>query len=179
MSSDFSGRTPKPLNDPIKDIILNDGFFPDLELLVFQERYRIRSAYRSETIRQQMTLAALFINKNLIRRKQEWVLELLSKHTGFSAARVSEVFNDYDLTQYKLIDVPCLQMGDSHEYTEWYLTAVFSLAKANLMRVFDSMNRADRNDNDDDEEDLQHFVNDSQLALHQLLGTCEVRGSLH
>ena len=170
MSSDFSGRTPKPLNDPVADVMINDGFFPDLTLLAFQENYRIRSAYRSATIRQKVTHAIFSVNRELIERKTYWQACLLEKH------QVLEV----DPT-WTLLDVDCLALGELHEYTELYKTAVFSLAKAELMRVFDSMNRNDRTENDDDDnEDLHGFINESARAVDELRGVrSEVRGSAH
>lgn len=168
--SDFSGRTPKPLDG----FFVNDGFFPALSLLEFQETYRIRSAYREATIKQKIGQAIFYVNRKLSVRKSEWLAELLEDYLDEHNLTVAT-----DHPEWMLSDVTCLQLGELHEYVELYKRAVFSLTKAELMRVFDGMNRRDRADNDDDEEDINHFLNDSEAAINELLGECEVRGTAH
>lgn len=168
--SSFSGRTPKPL----EGVMVNDGFFPDLTLLAFQETYRIRSAYREATIKQKLEQSIFSINRLLNERKAFWLGELLETYLDENDLLVAT-----DPPAWALSDVPCLMLGELHEYVELYKRAVFSLAKAELMRVFDGMNRLDRADNDDDEEDIQHFLNDSEFAVNELLGECEVKGTAH
>lgn len=170
MSSSFSGRTPKPM----EGVLVNDGFFPDLALLEFQETYRIRSAYREATIKQKVQHAIFSVNRLLNERKAYWLGELLDDYLDDNDLIIAT-----DPPARNLSDVPCLMLGELHEYTELYKRAVFSLAKAELMRVFDGMNRHDRADNDDDEEDINHFLNDSEAAVNELLGECEVRGTAH
>jgi len=167
--NDFSGRTSQPLNDTL----VNDGFFPNLVLLEFQETYRIRSAYREATIKQKVQQAMFDVNRLLNGRRSYWLAELLRTHLdehGLSEAT--------DTPNWQLSDVPCLVLGELHEYVALYKRAVFSFAKAELMRVFDSMNRKDRANNDD-EEDINYFLNDADLAVNELLGECEVRGTAH
>lgn len=165
--SSFSGRT----HTPLEGVIVNEAFYPDLELKEFQEQYRLKSEYREATIKKQLLLSIMEINGLLAKRREFWISELL---------------DDNDLTippttpEWTLTDVNCMQLGDMHEYTEYYKTAVYARAKAKLIPLFDSMNRRDRADDADDEDaQINDFMNKSQDALNLLLGECEIRATSH
>ncbi len=116
--SDFSGRTPQKLDIEIP----NNGFFPTLNLGDLQERYRIPSEYRQQTIGSQTIGSLIEVNRLLNAKVCEW------QRAGYT----------------QLEDVPCTPLGDLNELVELYKTAVFARAKAKLIRQYPSMNRHDR-----------------------------------
>lgn len=152
MSSDFSGRTEKRLDT----IIPNTPFFPALELGELQENYRIPSDYRANTIGSLTLRAMIDVNRYLQPKQCEWV------RMGYSQLR----------------DVPSDELGDVHELTELYKSAVFNRAKAYLLRNYPSMNRRDRGDYParDGEETEQYYLDESERYIQMLLGNAPAVG---
>ena len=155
--SDFSGRTPSKLDVELP----NNGFLPSLNLGDLQERYRIPSEYRQQTIGSQTIAALIEVNRLLNPKVCEW------QRAGYM----------------QLEEVPCAVLGDLHELVELYKVAVFARAKAKLIRQYPSMNRHDRqhyprNSNFSSQEysameapeiELE-FLNESDGAISLLLG---------
>ena len=149
--SDFSGRTPQKLDIEIG----NNGFFPPLNLGDFQERYRISSEYRQNTIGAQTVAALIEVNRLLNPKLCEW------QRTGYT----------------ELAAVPAVELGELHELVELYKTAVFARAKAKLVRQYPSQNRRDRQDYPGKEGDEveQDFIEESEQAVAMIIGTQPAR----
>lgn len=64
----FSGRPTTLVPHPIP----NDGFWPDLDVGEFQQRYRMPAEYLLELLVDGLTLAMGEVNSDLARRKTEW-----------------------------------------------------------------------------------------------------------
>lgn len=148
--SDFSGRTPAKLDQPIP----NNPFYPSLNLGELQERYRIPAEYRLATIGSNAVLAVVEVNRILQASWCHW-------HTL-----------GYD----RLDSIPNSQLGDnslhdpaSSELVELYKVAVYARIKAKLARVYPSINRRDRQA-PDEEETEERFLTESDDALKLLLG---------
>lgn len=144
--SDFSGRTPTKLDIEIG----NNGFYPVLNLGDLQERYRIPSEYRQHTIGAQTVAALIEVNRALNPKLCEW------QRLGYA----------------ELAAVPACELGELHELVDLYKTAVFSRAKAKLLRQYPSMNRRDRQEHTgrEGEEVEQDFMEESENAIRLILG---------
>lgn len=100
-----------------EEIITNDGFFPDVAIAVFQESYRLPLDYSVEVIKRELIMSIAHTNREL----KEW-------REGVSVERLKEVDKE------NVID-------GEHVLSHFYLSAVFSHAKAELLNNFATMQR--------------------------------------
>jgi hypothetical protein len=86
------------------EVVINNGFFPDLKLQDLHDRYAIDQSLAKKRQNYLLKSAMLHVNIDLDRRYCDWSRR------------------DYDA----LSDVPQQQYGDEGELTSFYLTAVFA-----------------------------------------------------
>lgn len=149
----FSGHT----NEKIEgEVVTNNGFFPDIDLGDFQEKYRIDTEYRLASIKVQIVNAMQFVNTELMRSCCDWTR----------------------LGYYELSAVPSGFINAQHWYCQRYETAVMLKAKAELLKEYATMNRRDEAENIGKEsyESYAHLIEQSSMAINDLKGTYQSIG---
>lgn len=104
-------------NEISTENITNDGFFPEVSIAVFQQSYRLPLDYSIDVMKRELVMSIAYTNKEL------------------SAWRESQ-------TVGTLAEVePNSKINDEHLLTYFYLSAVYSHAKAELINNFATMQR--------------------------------------
>lgn len=129
----------------------NDGFWFDLDIGQLMSRYRIPAEYADDTIQWGLTLAVVNVN-----------LEL--EPVKFAMIELGHVTADaYVIANPKPIN-------DEEEFLTLYTHAVYSYAKAFLLKQFNSLNQRQIAENDvkDLPETEQHWLDQSASAVQKL-----------
>lgn len=95
--------------------ITNDGFFPAVSIAIFQQSYRLPLDYSVDVIKRELIMSIAYTNKELA----EW-------RESQAVATLAEV-------------EPSNNINDEHLLTHFYLSAVYSHAKAELINNFSTM----------------------------------------
>lgn len=140
----FSGKS----NATSTTIVQNDGWWPDLSVATFQQRYRLPRDYAEIVLVDGLQIAMAWANAQLA----EW------RATHPEALSLEEV------------DSP--QLGGEPVALIHYRRAVFSYAKAYLLQQFPTINRRDAASNDalESEETEGTFLEYAQHALASMRG---------
>lgn len=140
--SDFSGRTPQKLDVPVH----NNGFFPNLNLGELQEQEATPSDHRQDFMFDHLENARVEVNR------------LLHDYWCLWSGRGKET----------LAAVPA---DTPDELTKLYKRAVYTRAKAKLVRHSPSINRRDRQGaTPETEESEAAFLDASNDAIRLILG---------
>ena len=131
-------------DNTVTSIVKNDGWFPDLDTGVFQDRYRMPAEFEQAMVDEHIRLAMLWTNRQL----REW--KAVQVATGYST----------------LAEVPAEKLGDDSEYQILYQRAAFCHAKALLLKQFATVNRREAAKNeakegDETEDKFQEFARDA------------------
>ena len=102
-------------NKESTEIIINDGFFPDVSIATFQNSYRLPLDYSVDVIKRELIMSIAYTNKELA----EW----RKPQTVFTLAEVE----------------PSNRINNEHLLSHFYLSAVYSHAKAELINNFSTM----------------------------------------
>lgn len=132
--------------------ITNDGFWPDVEMADLMSKYRIPSEYADETIQWGLSLAVIRVNEQLERIKQLILSEAVETFEDYMQANSSPIFNR------ELMHVQ-------------YEHAVFSRAKALLLKQFVTMNRRQIAENEakESEQTETYWLDQSQASVASLM----------
>jgi hypothetical protein len=130
---------------------VNDGFWFDLDLGELMSRYRIPAEYDNEAIKWGLTLGVVNVNMDLE------PVKLAMIDLGHVTADAYVLANPDDLS-------------DSDRFVILYSHAVYSYAKAFLLKQFNSMNQRQVAENDikDQPDTEQHWLNQSAQAVQKL-----------
>ena len=135
--------------------IVNDGFFPDLNLKDFQEIMRIKADLAPELMIRCLMAAMFYVNKELDDYKDSQVAAAYSK----------------------LEDVPQASLGDGEdekkEFVFHYETAVYNYAAGDLHPELVSISRRDEASKymETIKENRQEYYNDANDSIRRVLGT--------
>lgn len=132
--------------------ITNDGFWPDVEMADLMSKYRIPSEYADDTIKWGLSLAVIHVNEKLGRIKQLILSEAVETFEDYMQANSSPIFNR------ELMHVQ-------------YEHAVFSRAKALLLKQFVTMNRRQIAENEakESEQTETYWLDQSQASVASLM----------
>lgn len=132
--------------------ITNDGFWPDVEMADLMSKYRIPSEYADDTIQWGLSLAVIRVNEKLDRIKQLILSEAVETFEDYMQANSSPIFNR------ELMHVQ-------------YEHAVFSWAKALLLKQFVTMNRRQIAENEAKEsgQTETYWLDQSQASIASLM----------
>lgn len=136
-------------------IIANSAFWPDMDLAIFQQSYRLPGEYREQMLTDRVKLAMIWANGQLA----GWQ----SEQQALGAATLSEVQGDL--------------LGSESTLTLLYVRAVSCHAKALLLADYATMLRKaddqrDAKESDDTADKWHQFANDAvssikgQLKIH-------------
>jgi hypothetical protein len=130
---------------------VNDGFWFDLDLGELMSRYRIPAEYDNEAIKWGLTLGVVNVNMDLE------PVKLAMIDMGHVTADAYVTANPADLS-------------DSDRFVILYSHAVYSYAKALLLKQFNSMNQRQVAENDvkDLPETEQYWLDQSAQAVQKL-----------
>ena len=133
--------------------ITNDGFWPDVEMADLMSKYRIPSEYADDTIKWGLSLAVIRVNEQLERIKQ---LILITE--------AAESFDEY----MEMNSSPIFNRELMHVH---YEHAVFSRAKAFLLKQFVTMNRRQIAENEakESEQTETYWLDQSQASVASLM----------
>lgn len=150
----FSGRPTALITQPI----VNDGFWPDLDVAEFQKGYRLPAEYLLELLVDGIALAMGEVNNDLARRKAQW-----------QAAGITHVE-----TADPMILPERAFMATS------YKRAVYCRAKAYLLSQFATFIRRDSAENLAKEAPQTHeqFLSFSQQAVRLIQGRSRITAEL-
>ena len=132
--------------------ITNDGFWPDVEMADLMSKYRIPSEYADDTIQWGLSLAVIHVNEKLGRIKQLILSEAVETFEDYMQANSSPIFNR------ELMHVQ-------------YEHAVFSRAKALLLKQFVTMNRRQIAENEakESKQTETYWLDQSQASVASLM----------
>lgn len=139
----FGGREESELEGEIS----SNDFYPTIQLSEFQTVMRIDNSFRDEAIKHRVTEAVIHVNHSLSDEIIDW------QAAGFQ----------------KLADVlPLDTVNDEAVLVFKYKHAVFSYAKASLMKDFGTMNRRDEGENmaKESEETEEHYLAECESAIN-------------
>lgn len=105
------------VNEVSTESITNDGFFPDVSIATFQQSYRLPLDYSVDVIKRELIMSIAYTNKEL----SEW-------------RELKEVATLTEVEGYK-------EINGEHLLTHFYLSAVYSHCKAELINNFSTMQR--------------------------------------
>ena len=128
--------------------LINEEFYPDLELERLQNNYQIDSTHAQNRQLQKLKIAMLHCNKALSAEKESWKAQEWGT----------------------LAEVPAMELGEDHELVLMYEHAVFSKTMALLheaYRATDSTDHALRK-SDSIERTVEHYNNDYRHAMMYL-----------
>jgi len=113
---------PTAPNDAGGVLIQNDGFFPDFTVADFRDATRLQDTVTDGRVLQALRTAMMDVNREL----RPWQSERQAEgHAG-------------------LFLVPSVHYGDQSELMHWYLVAVFSRAKAQILEQYRDIDTADK-----------------------------------
>jgi hypothetical protein len=146
----FSGFSDEITAD---EIVENEEFWPDINLLEFQEQYRLPAQYRKEMLVDRIRLAMLWANKTLA----EW-------KAGNAGDAVS------------LLDVPSKMLGSEHALKLQYVRAVCCEAKAILLSDYKTMMRKSDavSDAKEERETADQFHQYASDAINDFMGNSRI-----
>lgn len=132
--------------------ITNDGFWSDVSMADLMSKYRIPAEYADDTIKWGLSLAVVRVNEQLTRAKAAMAL------LGFVT------FDDY-------LAGNAMPVVGSELLLVHYEAAVYSRAKAFLLKQFSTMNSRKIADNDakDSDEVEQYWLDESAKSVAFIL----------
>lgn len=155
----FTGKPQLTTNAPLS----NDGFWPELVVGKFVEKYRIPPEYDDGVISWGLSLAVVRINQMLLAVKNQCLNPQL---LDTSVAKPPSYLN---LMAWATANT--LMVDDEETAVRMYKHAVYSMAKAFLLQQFNTMNRRPQAENlkkeSPDAED--YWLNQAQWAINWLL----------
>ncbi len=127
--------------------VANDGFWPELSLSDLMNRYRIQSEYADDTISWGLSLALVRVNEQLERAKQAVLIMPFETFAGYLESSSAAALNVH------------------------YEHAVYSYAKAFLLKQFSTMNRRKEavNEAKESAETEQYWLDESQKSVAAIL----------
>lgn len=140
----FTGK-PELTNSP--DIV-NDGFWPDVSMSLFLDRYRIPSEYAGETIKNGVVLAIMKINAAL------GPVKTAMQDLGFNSLAAYTAANSDQIDGQEVL-------------LTHYQHAVYSWAKGELLQQFATVNRKAEAENlaKESDETLQYYLDQAQTSI--------------
>ena len=141
--SSFTGKT----NAELAITIAGDGFYPNLSLGDFQRDYRVPAEYQADMVANELELSAANIADLLAEQRTTWALV---PYASLAAA----------------------ETGEGRDLIVWYYRAVYSAAKAALLRQFVTMaQRAAANNQAKENPGTQTYYRaQSHRAVRKILG---------
>lgn len=116
MSLSFAGS---PAPDVAELKLVNDPFYPDIEMAQFQTLYRIPAEYTPDLVEHQLALAITRVNDSLA----FWQIDQVE--SGYAT----------------LADVPAQQINGESAKVQQYRRAVFCECKAEILKEFETAER--------------------------------------
>lgn len=134
----------------IEKTIENDGWFPDLQLSVFQSQYRLPAEYETTMVETHLQIAMARTNQRLA----GWKAEHETDYPG------------------SMTDVPSSSLGNTKTTFIHYQRAVFCLAKSLLLQQFATVDRrsAASNPEKEGEDTASQFQEYADHAIADFLG---------
>lgn len=135
---------------PETEELINDPFFPDLDLLAFREAMRVDSVTTAQRAKHALYTAMLDVNRRLARWSED------QRNTGY----------------HKLVDVPGKAFQPAGVREHLYKQAVWSLAKACLIeryRDYDTTNSKGKNP-ELEEDSAADYRRDAAWAISDITG---------
>lgn len=133
--------------------VVNDGFWPNLQVAHLLNQYRIPAEYQSELTMNELELATINVN-DALERVKEHVTTVLSFNSlsNYCSSNDSKINDEYILI---------------HRYKH----AVFCYAKARLLQHYQTINRRKIAENEAKESDEteQYWLDESQSAIAAVL----------
>ena len=146
----FNGFSDKTVNSIVK----NDGFWPDIDVAVFQSTYRLPAEYEQAMVEGNILLGILWANRQL---------------AEYKAAQIAQGFDTAEAV-----------LGDRYDgkntQTILYQRAVSCHAKALLLRQFATVNRREAANNEakESEETEDKFMEFARDAIADILGISRI-----
>lgn len=140
----FSGMPIEYQDEPL----INNGFWPDLNLAEFQRSRTIPADVDAGTVGDALLAATGEVNSQLV-SVQDRHLE-----NGFAAAQ----------------DVPGARMGGQNQLCAQYKKAVYARAKADLLGEFASVGRRESHPGQESEETRNGLLTESSIAIRLIKG---------
>lgn len=104
-------------NEVSTEVITNNGFFPDVSIAIFQQSYRLPLDYSVDVIKRELIMSIAHTNKELSEWRESQTVSTLAEVDGYN------------------------EIDGEHLLTHFYLSAVYSHAKAELINNFSTMQR--------------------------------------
>ena len=148
-------RNPNAYEGTIK----NNGFFPDLDIAVFQTRYRIDNTHDRDSIETVIKNNMLAVNDEL---------------NGYVCKQQQKGYQ-------QLNQVPAMHYGDQSELEITYEQAVYARVKSDLLRHFanyDLTRSAGERERDRKAEGWDYYARESAQAVRKILGKKPTRVKL-
>lgn len=138
--------------------IANNGFWPELQMSDFQQRYRVPAEYHQDMVLTHIQLAMGEVNRALQSVQIDYELQ------GYVTLADAMTPTSYEMEQLHLN----------------YIHAVYARAKAFLLREFASINRRDVAENEAKEsvETFDHYLALSNHAVRDVIGTTNITAEL-
>jgi hypothetical protein len=140
----FSG---KPI-DYQDEVLANNGFWPDLNLMDFQAQRSLPADIDADTITQSLLATVMEVNAELQSVESRW------KAQGYESAS----------------DVPGVTMGDVNGLCAQYIKAVFARAKADLMGEFAAIGRRETHPGQESTETRAGLLTESSVVIRRMKG---------
>jgi len=146
-------------NDTSDQTITNIAFYPDVAVADFRDVMRVQDTVTDERTIQALTSAMISTNKSL----KEWLA--VKQAAGYVL----------------LADVPADVVGAVSEYTHHYLTAVYSDAKAQIVRKYVDIDTQTEDGRKAAQELRNHYgtyKRDAGNSIRHILGKPEITSEL-
>lgn len=140
----FSGTPIEYQDEPL----INNGFWPDLNLADFQRARSIPADVDAQTVAEALLAATGEVNGDLA--------SVQEKHQGSGFATAQHV--------------PGVQLGNQNQLCAQYKKAVYARAKADLLGEFASVGRRESHPGQESEETRKGLLAESSIAIRLIKG---------
>ena len=140
----FSGKPIEYQDSPL----INDGFWPDLNLADFQQARSIPADVDAGTVGDALLASAAEVNSLLASVQEKHLLN------GYLTAG----------------DVPGVSLGGINQLTAQYKKAVYARAKADLMGEFASVGRRESHPGQESDETRKGLLAEAAIVIRQIKG---------
>lgn len=140
----FSGKPIEFQDSPL----VNDGFWPDMNLADFQQGRSIPADVDAGTVGEALLNAAAEVNSQLAS------VQGRHRQAGHQTAA----------------DVPGVSLGGNNQLTAQYKKAVYARAKADLLGEFASVGRRDSHPGQESEETRKGLLTEAAMVIRQIKG---------
>lgn len=142
---------------PADKVVINAAFWPDINLSIFQDGYRLPGDYRQGMIEERVELAMIWANDELY----SWRVE----QQGLGATKLTEVETD-----------PALAIGTKNRLSLLYVRAVSCYAKGLLLTDYKTLMRKSdaQNDAKESEETADKWFELATSAVSSLQGKLKI-----